>query len=162
MALAILTDPRFARIWINCTGFIAGVPQPPPPATPAPTKFCAINAKAFNQSLATGTAIVPDCADPKKVSLIKRIAVSKDWSITGSGFFELSMRQDLQVIMDSAVSIPIVFEILDDATPPANAGWYAGKSYLETFNIIANNTDSFITVDVSFTADGPATWTNAP
>ena len=160
MALAVLTDPRFARIWINATA--PGIPATAVGGVPAASKFCAINSKAFNQSLATGTAVVPDCADPKKVSLIKRIAISKDWSITGAGYFEMSMRSDLQAVMDSAVSIGIVFEVLDDATPPANAGYYAGKAYLETFNIIANNTDSFITVDVTFAADGPAIWTATP
>jgi hypothetical protein len=164
MALAVLTDPRFARIWINCTGIVDGVGQPPTPVAgvPAATKFCAINSKALNQSLATGTAIVPDCADPLKVSVIKRTAVSKDWSITGNGYFELTMRNEIQAAMNNGVSIPIVFEIVDDLIPPVNSGYYAGNAFLETFNIIANNTDSYITVDVSFAADGPITWTAAP
>jgi hypothetical protein len=164
MSAAVLTDPRFARIWINCTGFTGGIAQPPTAVggVPAASKFCAINSKALNQSLATGTAVVPDCADVTKVSIIKRTAQSKDWAITGSGYLELSMRNDLQKIIDQAVSIPIVFEILDDQIPPANAGWYSGKAFMETFNIVANNTDSYMTVDVNFTADGELTWTNAP
>lgn len=170
MTAAILQDPRFARIWINCTGitWAAGVPTAHPtsaeavgpPVVPAAKKFCAINSKAFNQTLATGTAVVPDCDDVTKVSIIKRTAVSKDWSITGSGYFEMAMRKDLQDIMDSGISIPIVFEVMDDGIAPANAGYYAGRAFMETFNIIANNTESYLTVDVNFAADGPATWTN--
>lgn len=174
MAAAILTDPRWARIWINCTSLTATVGPPvettghPTPAEATPlgvppaTKFCAINAKAFNQSLATGTAIVPDCDDPLAVAIIKRTAISKDWSITGNGYFELSMRKDLQDIMNGGASVPVVFELLDDNIPPANSGYYKGKAFLETFNIVANNTDSYITVDVSFAADGPATFLNLP
>jgi hypothetical protein len=164
MALAILTAPQYARIWINCTGFTGGIAQPPTAVggVPAASKFCAINAKALNQSLATGTAVVPDCADVTKVSVIKRTPLSKDWAITGSGYIELSMRKDLQDIADHAVSIPIVFEILDDQIPPVNAGWYSGKAFMETFNFVANNTDAYMTVDVNFTADGALTWTNAP
>jgi hypothetical protein len=69
------------------------------------------------------------------------------------------MRGDLQKIMDNGVSVPVVFELIDDAIPPANSGYYAGKAFLETYNIVANNTDSYITVDVSFTADGPISFT---
>jgi hypothetical protein len=132
-----------------------------PPVAPA-TKFCAINSKALNQSLATGSAIVPDCADPVKVSVIKRTAQSKDWSITGTGYIELAMRKDLQDIIDNGVSIPVLFEILDDAIAPANAGYYQGKAFMETFNIVANNAESYMTADVNFTADGALAWTNAP
>jgi hypothetical protein len=160
MAAAILTDPRFARIWVNATA--PGVPATAVGGVPAASKFCAINAKAFNQTLATGTAPVPDCSDVTKVSVTKRTAQSKDWSITGNGYFEMSMRNDLQKIMDNGVSVGVVFEIIDDQIPPVNSGYYAGKAFLETFNILANNTDSYITVDVNFTADGEATWTNAP
>jgi hypothetical protein len=159
MALAALTDPRFALIWINATA--PGVPATAVGGIPKATKFCAINSKAFNQSLATGTAIVPDCADPTKVSIIKRTAISKDWGITGSGYFELGMRQALQDIMDSSVSIGVVFEI-NDPTGAFAEGYYAGKAFLESFNLVANNTDSYMTVDVNFTADGLATWTNVP
>lgn len=160
MALAILTDPRFARIWINATA--PGVPATAVGGVPKATKFCAINSKALNQSLATGTAVVPDCDDPTKVSLIKRTAQSKDWAITGTGYLELAMRNDLQNIMNNAVSVGVVFEILDDQIPPTNSGYYAGKAFLETWNIVANNTDSYITVDVNFTADGPLDWTAMP
>lgn len=160
MANAILTDPRFARIWINATA--PNVPATAVGGVPKATKFCAINAKALNQSLATGTAVVPDCDDVTKVSVIKRTAQSKDWSITGNGYFELTMRNDVQKIMDDGVSVGVVFELIDDAIPPANSGYYAGRAFLETYNLIANNTDSYITVDVNFTADGPLTWTNAP
>jgi hypothetical protein len=160
MAAAVLTDPRFARIWINATA--PGVPATAVGGVPAASKFCAINSKAFNQSLATGTAVVPDCADPLKVSIIKRTAQSKDWSITGAGYFELAMRNDLQKIMDNGVSVGVVFEIVDDLIPPVNSGYYAGKAFLSTYNIVANNTDSYITVDVTFEADGEAVWTNAP
>lgn len=174
MSAAVLTDPRWARIWINCTSLTFNAGPPPrsvghpnsseagPPPPPYASKFCAINSKAFNQSLATGTAVVPDCDDVLAVSVIKRTAQSKDWGITGAGYFEMGMRKDLQNIMDSGASVPVVFEFLDDAIPPANSGYYAGKAFLETFNIIANNTDSYITVDVSFTADGPATWHDLP
>jgi hypothetical protein len=160
MAAAVLTDPRYARIWINATA--PNVPPTPVGGVPAATKFCAINSRAFNQTLATGTAIVPDCVDPVKVSIIKRTAVSKDWSITGNGYFELSMRDTLQKIMDNGVSVGVVFEIVDDLIPPVNSGYYAGKAFLETYNILANNTDSYITVDISFAADGAATWTSVP
>jgi hypothetical protein len=156
MAAAVLTDPRWAVIWINATA-----PGLPASGSPSAKKFCAINAKAFNQSLATGTAIVPDCADPTKVSIIKRTAISKDWSITGSGYFELTMRDDCQKIMDNGVSVGVVFEINDQSGVFAE-GYYAGKAFLETFNIVANNTESYMTVDISFTADGPATWTAVP
>lgn len=162
MTAAVLTDPRWARIWIKALKPNAPPYVPPATADPGAKKFCAINSKALNQSLATGTAVVPDCDDVTKVSIIKRTAVSKDWNITGTGYFEMSMRNDLQTIMDNGVSIPIVFEIMDDAIAPANAGYYAGNAFLETFNIIANNTDSYMTVDVNFSADGPITWTNAP
>lgn len=162
MVQAILTRPQYARIWINCTGFLAGVPQPPAPATPAPQKLCAINSKAFNQSVTTGTALVPDCDDVTKVSFLKRTPISKDWSITGNGYVEMTMRAALQTILDGAVSVPIVFEINDPETAPTPAtdGYYAGRGFLETFNIIANNGDSYITVDLNFTADGPAIWTS--
>lgn len=160
MAAAILTDPRFAIIWVNATA--PGIPATAVGGVPAATKFCAISAKAFNQSLATGTAIVPDCDDPLKVSIIKRTAVSKDWSITGAGYFELAMRNELQKIMDQGVSIGVVFEIVDDQIPPANSGYYSGKAFLETFNMVANTTESYMTVDVNFTADGASDWTPAP
>lgn len=159
MAAAVLTDPRWAVIWINATA--PGLPATVVGGIPAASKFCAINSKAFNQSLATGTAIVPDCADPTKVSVIKRTAVSKDWSITGAGYFELAMRKALQDIMDSGISVGVVFEI-NDLSGTFAEGYYAGKAFLETFNLIANNTDSYMTVDVTFQADGPATWTNVP
>jgi hypothetical protein len=159
MAVANLTDPRWAFIWVNATA--PGVPATAVGGIPKATKFCAINSKAFNQTLATGTAILPDCADPTKVSVVKRTTVSKDWSITGAGYFELDMRDTLQKIMDSAVSIGVVFEINDQSGVFAE-GYYAGKAFLETFNIVANNTDSYMTVDVSFAADGPANWTAVP
>lgn len=159
MTAAILTDPRWAIIWINATA--PGIPAVAAPPIPAASKFCAINSKAFNQSLATGTAVVPDCDDPLKVSIIKRTAVSKDWAITGSGYFELAMRSDLQAIMDSAISIGVVFEIKDESGVFAE-GYYAGKAFLTTFNLIANNTDSYMTVDVNFEADGEAIWTDVP
>lgn len=162
MANAVLTDPRWARIWINALKPNAPPYVPPATADPGAKKFCAINSKALNQSLATGTAVVPDCDNPVNVSIIKRTAQSKDWNITGTGYFELSMRNDLQGIMDAGTSVPVVFEIMDDAIAPANAGYYKGTAFLETFNIIANNTDSYMTVDVTFSADGPITWVNAP
>jgi hypothetical protein len=160
MAAAVLTDPRFAVIWINATG--PGEPATAVGGVPAAAKFCAINSKALNQSLATGTAIVPDCTDVKKVSIIKRTAQSKDWSITGTGYFELTMRNDLQKIMDNGVSVGVVFEIIDDLIPPVNSGYYAGHAFLETFNFIANTSDSYITVDINFAADGPLSWTAVP
>jgi hypothetical protein len=155
MAFANVTDPRYARIWINATA--PGVPA-------AAKKFCAINSRAFNQSLATGTAIIPDCADVAKVSVIKRTAISKDWAITGSGYFELELRDELQAIMDNGVSVDVVFEIMNDGTTSgaANDGYYHGRAFLETFNLVANNTDSYMTVDINFTADGVATWTSTP
>jgi hypothetical protein len=75
---------------------------------------------------------------------------------------EMALRADLQTILDNAVSVPIVFEINDPETAPTPAtdGYYAGKAFLEQFNIVANNEASYITVDLTFTADGPATWTS--
>lgn len=153
MAQAILTRPQYARIWINATA---------PNVPGAAKKLCAINAKAFNQSVTTGTALVPDCVDVTKVSFLKRTPISKDWSITGSGYMEMALRGDLQLILDNAVSVNIVFEINDPETAPVTAtdGYYAGRAFLETFNIVANNNDSYITVDLNFTADGPAIWTS--
>jgi hypothetical protein len=153
MAQAVLTRPQYARIWINATA-----PNVPGVAK----KLCAINSKAFNQSVTTGTALIPDCADVTKVSFLKRTPISKDWSITGSGYMEMSLRNDLQTILDGAASVNIVFEINDPETAPATPtdGYYAGKAFLEQFNIVANNNESYITVDLTFTADGPATWTS--
>lgn len=154
MSAAKLTDPRFARIWIKGTT----------PTDVNSKKLCAINAKAFNQSLATGTAVVPDCDNPLNVANVVRTAISKDASITGSGYFELSMRNDLQAIMNNGAPVDVVFEIFSDPTfptvsDPANDGWYSGKFFLETFNIVANNTESYITVDLNFTQAGPVAWT---
>lgn len=152
MALPAVTDPRWARIWIKGTV----------PGTGTSKKLCAINNKAFNQSLATGTAVLPDCADPALVSVVRRTAISKDWSITGTGYLELDLRDDLQGIMDDGVSTDIIFEINDEATGAVGNGYYHGKAFLETFNIVANASESYMTVDLNFTADGPATWTAVP
>jgi hypothetical protein len=157
MATANLTDPRWARIWVNCTD----PTTTPTPTPPGAKKLCAINSKAINQSLATGTAVLPDCDNPVIVSSIKRTPISKDAAITGSGYFELDMRGTLQTIMDSAISVDVCFEIMSDGSSVGNNndGFYHGKFFLETFNIIANNSDSYMTVDVNFTADGPVAWT---
>lgn len=149
MAQAQVTDARYVRIWLGAS---------PVATTPAPIKLCAMDRKAFNQTMATNTAVIPDCDDPTLVVPVKRTPISKDATITGAGFFESALRAPLQAMMDDATSDDVCFEIM---APDPNPGWYTGKFFLTTFNIVGNNADGYITAEMTFEADGLWTWVDA-
>jgi hypothetical protein len=151
MVQAIVVDARYTRIWLGTAPAAVG----PPPAV----KVCAMDRKAINQALGTNTAVIPDCDNPVAVVPVKRTAISKDTTISGTGFYEPDLRAPLQAFFDAAVAGDVCFEIME---PTGDAGYYGGKFFLTTFNIVGNNDDGYVTCELTWEADGPAPWTALP
>jgi hypothetical protein len=146
MAQAITVDARLVKVW-------KGVPS-----GGGSTLVCALVTRAFNQTKQSNTAVIPDCADPTVVAPVKRTILSKDATITGTGYYEPDKRNVLQTDFDDEVSHNWAFEI--PAAAP-NGGYYMGKFFLNTFNITAEE-GNFVQAEMTWEADGPVSWVAYP
>lgn len=148
MAQAVLTDARYVRVWLGAS-----------PTAPGAVKLCAMDRKAFNQTLNTNDVVVPDCDDPTVVSAVKRTPISKSAEISATGYYESAHYEDLRTFFAASSAQDVCFEIM---APDPNPGWWSGKFLMNQFQTIGNNPDGYITCDLGFQSDGPWTWTDAP
>jgi hypothetical protein len=149
MAQAKVLDARMVRVWRGT-----------PTATPDANNkiICALTTRAFNQTKQSNTAVIPDCADPTVVAPVKRTILSKDATITGTGYYEPNLRDDIQTWFDSSTSKLFSFQLPQGESIAGDAGWYSGNFFLTTWNITAEE-GNFVQAEMTWEADGPWSWT---
>lgn len=151
MATANTLESHRVRIW-------RGIPGAAAPAF----LVCALVTRGLQQTKQTNTAVIPDCADPAAVAPVKRTVLSKDCTMSGEGYYEPDIRDDLQTAYDDKLSLPWSFEFLAGTPPLAvSVGWYTGNWFLTTLGFAAAQGE-YVRSELAWEADGAITWTAAP
>lgn len=81
--------------------------------------------------------------------------------MTGEGFYDPDMRQDIQDLYDLDASQTMSFEIKSDPPSAGTDGYYTGKWFFTELGINAEF-GQFGRSNMTFEADGEITWVAAP
>lgn len=111
------------------------------------TTVCGINTKGLQRTRAVNDAILYDCTDPDAIPITEREEGATDWSISGSGYAQVSELPRLE----AAYATPANWKLVFFGVGTTIVREYTGNAIMTDFNLGATNGEK---ASISITLSG--------